>query len=117
MQCYILDLIRSDKTYQQYATYWGRWENFCNIEGISALQPPIAPVVNFLQNCREEFQLGYSAVNTARSAISMIATCEGGSLSENSELAQYMKGVKNESPHLPRYSEFWDANILLTSSS
>ena len=104
---------KSLKTYQQYNTYWSRWEKFCAQHGVHTTQPPIGPVVNFLQDCREEHNLGFSAVNTARSALAMAVTCEGAPLAENEDLCTYMKGVKNESPHLPKYSEIWDADILL----
>ena len=104
---------RSENTYAQYNTYLNRWQKFCFQEGISALQPPIAPVLNFLQSCRQEYHLGYSAVNTARSALSMVVSCDGQQLTQNEDLITYMKGVKNESPHLPKYSYVWDANLLL----
>ena len=104
---------KSAKTYQQYSTYWSRWEKYCQDQEVDALTPPIAPVVNFLQNCREEYSLGYSAVNTARSALSMIVSCEGAPLSQNEDLSIFMKGVRNQSPHLPKYSAIWDADLLL----
>ena len=50
---------KSAKTYQQYSTYWSRWEKYCQDQNYDALKPPIGPVVNFLQNCRDEFELGY----------------------------------------------------------
>ena len=104
---------KSVKTYQQYHTYLGCWEKFCADHQINVFRPPIGPVLNFLQQCREDFNLGYSAVNTARSALATIVSCEGAPLADNSDLSTYMKGVKNESPHLPKYSAIWDADLLL----
>ena len=104
---------KSSKTYQQYNTYWTRWGQYCLEQEIDSLRPPIGPVVNFLQSCREDHNLGYSAINTARSALSMIVTCEGVPLSQNEDISTYMKGVKNQSPHVPKYTEIWDADLLL----
>lgn len=58
--------------------------------------------------------LGYSAINTARSAISTMS-----SLLSNSQVGcdalvtRFMKGVFNSRPSLPRYSHTWDPDIIL----
>ena len=104
---------RSETTYQQYSTYWLRWQQHCIMSGINALHPPLAEVINFLQDCRTSHNLGYSAVNTARSALGLLVTCQEGPLNAQEDLSVFLKGVKNESPHLPRYSSVWDTNILL----
>lgn len=104
---------RAKSTYVQYQTYWDRWAKFCHTAEIDPEHPPMAPVLNFLQQCRESHNLGYSAMNTARSAISLIAEHEGVPVGQNGDLSTYMKGVRNQTPHLPKYSSIWDADTLL----
>ena len=82
--------------------------------GINPIRPTVVNILNFLQECRQSFQLGYSAMNTARSAIAIFSTCDGAPLSSHQDISLYMKGVRNQSPHLPRYESVWDADIVLT---
>ena len=103
---------RSKSTYQQYKTYWDRWGEFCINQELDALQAPIVPIINFLQDCRDSF-LGYSAVNTARSALSLVIDCPEGPLSQNEDMTVFMRGVRNQTPHQPKYSSIWDADLLL----
>ena len=104
---------RAKSTYAQYQTYWDRWAVFCKDAEIDQEQPPIAPVLNFLQECRENYNLGYSAVNTARSALSLVADHNGVPVGQHDDMSTFLKGVRNQTPHLPRYSSIWDADILL----
>ena len=105
---------RSKNTYQQYQTYWDRWGKFCSEENVEILQTPTVPVINFLQKCREEYSLGFSAVNTARAALSLVSHNREVPLGQESDLSTYMKGVRNQTPHLPKYNSVWDADIMLT---
>lgn len=61
-----------------------------------------------------EHGLGYSAMNTVRSALSQILqTPNGVAFGELPLVKQFMKGVFQEKPSLPRYNVTWDASILL----
>ena len=110
--CTMIDA-RSKNTYNQYQTYWDRWAVFCKSAEVDPEFPPMPPVLNFLQQCRETHNLGYSAINTARSALSLIAEHNGVPVGQNEDMATYLKGVRNQYPHLPKYSTIWDADILL----
>ena len=59
--------------------------------------------------------LGYSAMNTVRSALSQVLHSPTGvSFGELPTVKQFLKGVFQEKPTLPRYSVTWDPSILLS---
>ena len=56
----------------------------------------------------------YSALNTARSALSAILPLyEGYSFGAHPHVKLYMKGVYNELPPMPRYVNIWDPEVVL----
>lgn len=58
--------------------------------------------------------MGYSALNSARSAISAIANIQGNtSIQTSSLVTRFMKGVFNVRPSLPRYDKTWDVKTVL----
>ena len=62
-----------------------------------------------------ESGLSYSAVNTARSAISAVFLSKGDreKIGSNPIISRFMKGVFELRTPLPRHKEIWDVNILL----
>ena len=56
-------------TQKQYGTYLKKWSKFCDRSKIDKFQPSIADLLKFLTELHDS-GLGYSAVNTAKSAIS-----------------------------------------------
>ena len=72
--------------------------------------------VNFLQELLDEPDKvrGYSVINTARSALSaMIVLPNGGKFGDHPYVKEFMKGVFNLNPPKPRYTEIWDAGVVL----
>ena len=68
--------------------------------------------INFLADLADN--VGYSAVNTARSALSGIVTLPDGSVFGKHPLVKrLLKGVFEEKPSLPPYKDIWDVNIVL----
>lgn len=58
--------------------------------------------------------LGYSSINTARSALSAILWSDEGKTIGNFPIVKrFLKGVFELRPSLPRYQHTWDANIVL----
>jgi integrase len=58
--------------------------------------------------------LGYSMLNTARAALSaLVLPLDGKNIGEHPLVIRFMKGVKQSRPSLPRYSETWDAGIVV----
>ena len=62
-----------------------------------------------------EKDLGYSALNTARSALSQVLLLQAGvSFGELPLTRQFMKGVFQQKPSLPQYIVTWDPVLLLS---
>ena len=58
--------------------------------------------------------LDYSAINTARSAISSILLSTGAvSFGSRPLVVRFLRGVYNSRPSLPRHTEIWDVRIVL----
>ena len=58
--------------------------------------------------------LGYSGINTARSAISMLTnTDDGTTLGAHPLVIRFMKGIFKMKPTQPRYHKIWDVSIVL----
>ena len=58
----------------------------------------------------------YSAINSARSAVSALAMDSNPPLGQATLICKFLRGVFNIRPQLPRYSRTWDANIVLIIS-
>ena len=58
--------------------------------------------------------LGYSAMNTACSAVSSVLVIDGRPAGQHPLLRCYMKGVIHQKPALPRYATTWDISIALS---
>ena len=78
------------------------------------LHPPVTDVLEFLQELYAR-GLGYSCLNTARSALSSFIVLDGNVTVGNHPLVQrFLKGVFQTRPAFPRYTSTWDTSIVLT---
>ena len=57
--------------------------------------------------------LGYSAINSARSALSTFITVEGMPAGQHELVKKFMRGVFNLRPALPKYTNIWDVDVVL----
>ena len=57
--------------------------------------------------------LGYSAIKSARSALSTILCRDGYKFGEHPLVCRYMKSAFELKPALPQYSEIWDVKLVL----
>lgn len=58
--------------------------------------------------------LGYSAINTARSALStFVVLPEGHSVGNHPLISRFLRGVFQLKPPLPRYNKIWDVRLVL----
>lgn len=58
--------------------------------------------------------LGYSAVNTARSALSSFLILENNEkFGDHPLVVRCMKGIFELKPSLPKYNEIWDVRVVL----
>ena len=99
-------------TLKQYDSYLHRWAKFCHDNEINVYQPRVEQVVEFLTQL---FQtgLGYSAINTARSALSSIVTLGHVPLGEHPMIKRFLKGIFELRPSLPKYPSIWDVSIFV----
>lgn len=84
---------------------------FCKDTSISYRHPAVQQVLDFLTH--QSKTVGYSAVATARSALSSFITVVSIKLSEHPLVSRFMSGLFNQKPALPRYTEAWTPQIVL----
>ena len=98
---------------KQYATYLNRWIAFCHDRATSVFCRDIHVVLDFLVTLADS-GLGYSAINTARSALSVLLSVESrDSIGNHPLIKRFLKGIYEKSPSVPRYTMTWDINIAL----
>lgn len=100
-------------TKKQYAVYLKKWALFCGQHNIDILKPSIDDVLNFLTEL-VNLGLKYSALNTARGALSAaISSHERNSVGDHPLVKRFMKGVFEMYPPQPRYTTTWDISSVL----
>ena len=100
-------------TGKQYHSYLGRWEKFCAQKAIVVEDTSIENGIDFLASLYKD-GFGYSAINTARSALSSVLTSPGNVTFGNHPLvSRFLKGVFELKPSLPRYHRIWDVSVVL----
>ena len=100
-------------TQRQYKPYIVKWEQYCSSRKLDQLSTTVEDGVNFLAELYQGGS-GYSALNTARSALSttlMISDSE--TFGSHPLVSRFMKGAFETRPSLPRYGETWDVNVML----
>ena len=86
---------------------------FCVTRQVDAFNPDVNSVIMFL-SALFQTGLGYSGLNTAKSAISSVVNIVSNvQLGTNILIRQFMKGVFNQKPSLPRYNCTWDVSTVL----
>ena len=109
----MLDSWRSG-TKKQYDVYLGKWNLFASRGGVDPIQPPVSKVLDFLTELYD-CGLGYSAVNTARCALSTIITLLDGTMTIGSHplIQRFIKAAFQTRPAFPRYQTTWDTSVVL----
>jgi hypothetical protein len=91
-----------------------QWKTFCIARNLPYIQATVALGLDFLQSLFAK-GLGYSALNTARSALSSIIDLQSDILfGSHPDVKLYMKGVFNAHPPKPRYISTWNPTQVLT---
>ena len=79
-------------TITQHKSYLERWEQFCIVNSVSVFEPDIGKVIEFLTGLFHT-GIGYSAINTARSALSSIILLpDGRPVGEHPPYLSFSKG-------------------------
>ena len=99
-------------TKKQYSCYIHKWLLFADKPSISALEPDITHVLEFL-NSLFDAGLKYSAINTAHSALSMfLGITAHDHVGKHPLVIRFMKGIVSRRRSLPRYSSIWDVGLV-----
>ena len=110
--CNIIMQSWSSGTRQQYGSYIRKWSQFTNRESIDPLCPQEAQLIKFLQ-CLFNEGLGYSTINTAKSAVLALMSCGTYTISDTRRLDRFMKGLAFARPSHAKYISTWDPDIVL----
>ena len=90
--------------------------SFCQDNGINIERASIQHGLEFLTFLYKQ-GLGYSAINTARSALSAVITLDSQrKFGEHPLVTRFLKGVFELKPSLPRYSGVWDVGTFNLNS-
>ena len=101
-------------THKQYASYIKRWISFCGRQQIDCVSPTIPQALDFLVELFEG-GIGYSGINTARSALSCIVKPENGiTFGSHPTVTRFLKGIFESRPTAPRYTETRDVGKVLS---
>ena len=99
-------------TPKQYASSFKHWYHYCSERGRSAMSPDLNLVLEFLSHLHDQ-GYGYSAVNTARSALSTILILGGKPIGAHRMVIRLMKGIFNLRPAMPKTNVSWDPEVVL----
>ena len=100
-------------TRKQYGGTLSKWKWYCGKRKIDPVLPTVADGINFLGTLYEE-GIGCSGLNTAQSTLSPIITLPNSiSFGNHPRVRQFMKGVYETRPSLPKHQEIWDVRTVL----
>ena len=102
-------------TVKQYQIYCKKCLSFCGVRKENPMLYNETLVIEFLTRLFHE-GAKYSAINSARSALSTFLINEYGITIENSSLVKrFFKGIFELNPPVARYCMVWDVNIVLSN--
>ena len=88
-------------TQKQYGHYLKRWSTFCQDRNIDPVSPSVGDGCDFLVSLYNQ-GLGYSAINSARSALSACLHISGAhQFGDNPNVVKLMRGIFNHRPTQP----------------
>ena len=90
-----------------------KWNQYASQHQIAVSAPKLPDVINFLTDL---FKNGasYSAINTARSALSaFLPHTPSGPVGAHPDVCRLLKGVFEQRPALPKYADTWDPDQVL----
>jgi len=96
---------------KQYDVYLRKWWNYLDDKNL-VFTAPRAVIISFLQSLHDN-GASYSALNSARSAISLISDSKD-AIGEDAVIKRFMKGAFRRKPQLPKYKISWDPQVVLT---
>ena len=98
-------------TLNQYNVYLKKWIQFCRGKKLEPLERNIVEGLEFLRKLFNKGNSSYSAISSARSALSCIF--DKPPFGEEPMVIRFMKSVHNTKPSRPRYNQTWDVSRVL----
>ena len=99
-------------TRKQYASHIKQWIKYCHRKHVSCVGPSISQGLDFLVELYDQ-GIGFSAVNTARSALPCILNPVNGiTFGAHPRVTRFLKGVFESRPTESRYTETWDVGTV-----
>ena len=97
-----------------YNSAWKKWTGWCGERQLDPFQTSVDNIINFLGDLHAKgYQ--YSTINGYRSALSALhCEIDGHKAGQHPLVIRLMKGVFNDRPPVPRYSETWDVGVVLS---
>lgn len=100
-------------TRKVYTTYLKQWTTFCLIKDYDMYHPEKGQVIDFLISLAKNGK-AYKSVNVARCALSaVIPTINNMTIGAEQMVGWTVRGVNNFNPPKPKYTSFWDVNLVL----
>ena len=110
----IIEHSLAEGTSKQYKTYISKWLNFCTSQNIDPVNASTTEGIEFLTKMFHSTNVGYSCINTARSALSLVLNPRNGLTFGNQPLVRrFMSGIFKLRPSLPKYTETYDVKVVL----
>ena len=101
-------------TVNLYTSYLRKWDLYCLLQKVKPLKPSIAQILRFLRFLENE-GLGFSAINAARCALSIILPrIDGETVGKHQLIHWFLRSVYTRNPPKPKYSRFWDVSVIFT---
>ena len=100
-------------TKKQYETFIKKWFVYCSKSTINQFEASLENVLEFLSSFFEK-GLGYSSINTVRSAFSALGLkLDSILVGQHPLIIRYLRGVFNLRPCRPEYTCIWDFQLVL----
>lgn len=98
-----------------YNTYFNQWIQYCTNKNLDYVHVAVADGLEFLQFLFDQDTRGYSAMNSARSALSQIVKLTDSDLDfgKHPDVVRFMSGIFNLKPSVPKYVEIWNPDDVL----
>lgn len=113
----MLEVIRAsnaNSTISQYNISLNKWVSYAEQHKIKLWSPTVKNILEFLYVIYES-GLGYSSINTAKSALScVISDVDGFQVGKHPLIIKFMKGIAKLRPPVARYEVTWDADSVLS---
>lgn len=102
-------------TTKRYRCYLNKWEVFYSKRIINSIHTSVNTVLIFLTELYET-GIGYSAINTAKCALSNLVTLSGldnVQYGNHALVKRFIKGIFNCCPSMPKYTQICDVSLVL----